>query len=264
MPSSNAVMETGNKKLSKGSSSAEVPEDFKISKKSRRRQRKNAAKAQAASSNLADTGPSPPNHDVIPVDNKPKNWKASLTIAELKALKTEEATKKHNQQFPPRAKRDTDLHTVTKPKKTQQVLPAAEPAQKPKAAPAEKPNKAAPAEKPNKAAPTTEKSKPTLAGKPKRTPVEEPKPVLATTCSDFDQSGILYEMPRAPCGIRGCPVRANHQRRPYLFNEDHRPAMIKMIQSKGDAATRADWNTVDRFFKLHENAGKPANVKPQA
>ena len=240
-------MVNGAEKLLNGVSSPEVPANSNVPKKSRRqRQRKKAAKTQTAPSNPTEAGPSSPKDPIEPVsitdNDKPKNWEASLTIAEIKALKSEEATKKHNQRFPPRAKRDADH--ITKPKKARQVPPAApkaEAVQKPQPAPSQKPKSAA-------------------AKKVKPTPANEVKTVQTTPSSDGDQSGILYSRPLPPCGIRGCPVKADHERRPYVFNEKNRPAMIKMIQNKAHHATEADWRTLDRFFILHELVGKPAKV----
>ena len=233
MASSDATMMNGAEKLSESVSSPQIPDDSNVSKKSRR-QRKNAAKGQTASSkDVADAGPSPPKDTILVTDNKPKNWEASLTIAEIKALRAEEATKKHNQKFPPRAKRDT----VTKPKKARQVPPAA-----PKAEPVQKTNRV---EKTN-------------------APAKKLDPVQTTTSPAAGHSSIRYGQPLPPCGIRGCPVKADHERRPYVFNEEDRPAMIKMIQNKADEATEADWKTLDRFFILHEHIGIPAEVKSQA
>ena len=233
MASPDAPTMNGAEKLSENVSSPQVPDDSNVSKKSRR-QRRNAAKTQAVSSNdVIDAGPSPPKDAISVMENMPRNWEASLTIAEIKALRSEQATKKHNQQFPPRAKRDT----VAKPKKARQVPSAA-----PKAEPVQKTN---PVEK-------------SIA------PAQKPDPVQITTSPAADHSGIRYGQPLPPCGIRGCPVKADHERRPYVFNEEDRPSMIKMIQNKADEATEADWKTLDRFFILHEHIRKPATVISQA
>ena len=160
MAASDAASTNGTDKLSTSVPSPEVSDNSNVSKKNRRQRRK-AAKPQTASPNPTDAGPSPSKEAILVMDKKPKNWEASLTIAEIKVLRAEEATKKHNQQFPPRAKRDT---TATKPKKYRQVPPV--------------PPKAEPAEKP--------KSEPVEKGKPGR--AEKPKPVHSISLGNADRS----------------------------------------------------------------------------
>ncbi|KAL8791370.1 MAG: hypothetical protein Q9195_005908 [Heterodermia aff. obscurata] len=224
MASSDTAMLNGAVKHPENASQPEIADGFNVPKKSRRRQRK-TAQAQSASTSPTDTRPSSPKDALLATDNKPKNWEASLTMAELKALRSEEAAKKHNRQFPPRAKPDPP---VPKPKKARQ-LRSATPKQETQ-----------PGEKISAAAKPTGTSPPT------------------------DNLAIRYEQPLPPCGIRGCPVRAYHERRPYVFNEENRPAMIKMIQNKAGASTEADWSTLDRFFILHGHVGKVAKVEGQA
>ncbi|CAF9935169.1 MAG: hypothetical protein HETSPECPRED_009684 [Heterodermia speciosa] len=226
MASSDTGMVNSAEKNSESVSQPKVEDNHNISKGRRRRQRGTTAQGQTPSTNPANAGSSS-SKDALPItESKPKNWEASLTMAEIKAMKSEEAKKKHNEQFPPRANRDP----VKKPKKARQVAPPAAPNAKP-----------------------VQESNP---GENINAPAQKPA---------MDQSGIRYEQPPPPCGIPGCPVRAYHEPRRYVYNEAARPAMIKMIQRKSnDEASEADWNTLDRFFLLHERFEKAAKGKGRA
>ena len=202
--------------------------------KKNRRQRQKAAKAKAAQhSKHADTIEADQSMTMTPVDKAERSL-ASLTIAEVKALKLEESLKKHNAQNPPKA--------ATAPKKNQKPNPPA------KATTTAQANKNAAPKKDEHATPS---AKAATAAKAKQ-PVQYPAQRNTTiSMPGIEQPPDLLFQRLPPCGIRNCPVLAPHERRPYVFDEPDRPNWVKNIQDKGDAATGNEWDNVDRFFILH-------------
>ena len=76
-----------------------------------RPQRTQATKGNAQGNEFAATAQDTPASSIVTAstnDEKPKEkgWEASLTLAQLKAYKEEQALKAHNKRFPPKPKED--------------------------------------------------------------------------------------------------------------------------------------------------------------
>lgn len=234
-----------------------------------RRQRQKAAKAKAAQDSKHGDATEPPQESsgstTTPVDKVERSL-ASLTIAEVKALRPEESLKKHAAQHPPK--------TVTAPKKNKKANALAKATTSAKANETAAPNKDEQVDPPAKAttaaskeneqanppakATTAAKTKKTKSKKTKKTKQNDKQPADAPVqpTSTMPKPGIeqppdLQFQRLPPCGIRNCPVLAPHERRPYVFNEPDRPNWVKNIQGKGDAATNVEWDNMDRFFIVH-------------
>lgn len=100
--------------------------------------------------------------------------------------------------------------------------------------------------------------------KPKVEGTPEPGTVKATQTKDgrpqhhdtrrpnANGSEPRVERPLPPCGILGCPIKADHERREYKFDEPSRPNLIKHLQARGNKTTAGDRKTIARFLYLHK------------
>ena len=247
--------------------------DAKAPKKSRR-QRQKAAKAKAAQ-DLKHGGTTKADQQTsgstkTPAEKAERSL-ASLTIAEVKALKLEESLKKHYALNPPKAatapkKNEKANHltratTAAKAKKTaapKNDEQASSPAEGTTATAANKitaPKNDEKASSPTKASTTAKaKRKKNVRKKKAKQPVQYQEQGTTTILKPGipQPPGLRFGI--APCGIHNCPVLAPHERRPYVWNEPARPNWVKTIQDKGDTATRRDWDNMDRFFIVHSFA----------
>ena len=149
--------------------------------KKNRRQRQKAAAAKSQVTRSADPAAVTPSSTSLigaSAGEKPKNWKASLSMAKFKILEAEEARKKHEAAHPSRPKAESKDG-----KHGQQNTTA------------------------------TKGSRGMVRQNTKTAPVQ--------------QQGANDPQPRPehllpPCGIRGCPITADHERRPYASDEPNR------------------------------------------
>ena len=115
-----------------------------------------------------------------PEAEKPKGWQASLTLAQLKALKAKEAEEKHRKDHPPRSANLGQANTTG----------------------------------------TSNQRKKNVKG-------------------------------QTPCGLNGCPVKANHGPGPYRPKQPSLPNLIKKIEALGSDASGAELKTLHRFIEVH-------------
>ena len=52
------------------------------------------------------------------------------------------------------------------------------------------------------------------------------------------------------------PFLGTFPNRVMLTPNPHRPNYVKKVQARGDLATKAEWNKVNRFFNLHKAISK--------
>ena len=124
---------------------------------------------------------------------KPKGWQASLTLAQLKALKVKEAEEKHKQNHPPGSANPAHANTTK----------------------------------------TSNQRKKSAKDK-------------------------------TPCGLTGCPVKANHGPRPYRPKEPSLPNLIKKIETLGPDASDAELkHCIDsmRFTRRHQRVSGGAVLR---
>ena len=214
--------------------------------KKNRRQRAAAAAAKAkiqavqpsgtepTSGNIRDSTPCIAKHEPSTADNKPKGWQASLTIADIKAMKAEKARKQREaarcaKQEPKPVPETTHACQIGKDQGRQSC--------------ADKGCQTSPAlQAGNKGIPQEHKDQPQQRAQH----VHNEDHTI-----QFMQPGMFVPS----CGIRRCPVKAFHTRRPYKFNEPGRPYFIKMIQDRAakGIATNKEFEKLDRFFNLHRH-----------
>ena len=154
-------------------------------------------------------------------DDKPKEkgWEASLTLAQLKAYKTEEALKAHNKRFPPKAKQAL----ATANKDTAQTK----------------------AVNTNKAHAGLKNLKTTNQGN------SHWGNVARNGIDSYKAVPDVHQASWSGCGIKGCPVKDKHERRVYAMMDPNRPNLIKKIQAK----FRPEGNevrTLSQFFESHK------------
>ena len=153
---------------------------------------------------------------------KEKGWEASLTMAQLKAYKAEEALKAHNKRFPPKPKAD------------------------PKTA---KPNQAPVKDK------ETANTNKTHAGLKNTKTTNSVNArwanVARNESNNFKAVLVVPQAPCSGCGIKDCPVKDKHERRVYAVKDPNRPNLIKKIQAKFGASEK-EMRTLTHFFEAHK------------
>ena len=142
-------------------------------------------------------------------------------MAQIKILQAEEAIKKHNERFPPKTtatpKKDAPAGNVNKAKatadtKTNDNMKSA--------IPAGITNKA----KPTPAAGTTKEAKlTTMAHNGGNATPASNFTTVARKTKVKQPADLKFQRAPPPCGLPGCPVLADHERRPYVFDEPNRP-----------------------------------------
>lgn len=156
-------------------------------------------------------------------DEKPKEkgWEASMTMAQLKAYKAEEALKAHNKRFPPKPKQDpTPTNTKQAPAKT-------------------------------KTPGLTDgvhaglKNVTTGGGNARWANVAR------TETDNYKPIPVAPQTWVSGCGIEGCRVKAEHERREYAVKDPGRPNLIKKIQAKF-GPDENELKTLTHFFDLHK------------
>ena len=234
MSSSNATMNLSENLLVEDvpSSRFSAMGDLLRAHKRSRHERRKAAKAKATeTTQLAEASSSKL------VDTTKPGWELDLSLANFEKWKAEEAIRKHNEAHPP------------KPRPNLQEAKAGPPDDK------NSKDKSGIWKRVNGKASNSK----TAASSPQTAP--NPLPTQATHAGQATHLPVNISFagpPFAPYGIRNCPVRAQHESGPYRFDELSVPYLIKRIQAKGNLATKADWETVDRFFNLHKVASKEA------
>ena len=192
-----------------------------------RRQRGKATKENTQAMGSAPaaqvTATSASNITSIPNEKpKEKGWEASLTLAQLKAYKDEQAIKAHNARFPPKPKQDP--------------------------APAKTDKAQAKAKK-------TANANQTHAGlKNVMTATQGNARWANVARTEIDGYKAVPAAPQAPCsgcGIKDCPVHDKHERRVYAVMDPTRPNLIKKIQAKF-GPSESELRTLTQFFESHK------------
>lgn len=216
----------------------------KATKKTRRQRAAAAAKSKTqalqspetktASENVRDSTPCVAKNEPSSADSKPKGWQASLTIADIKAMKAEEARKERE------AARCTKSESKPMPETTHACQLGKD---KGRQSCADKGCQTPPAPQ---------------AGNKGIPQKHEDHPQQRAQHMHNEDHTIQFMHPGRcvpSCGIRGCPVKTFHSRRPYKFNEPGRPWFIKMLQERAakGIATNKEFKKLDRFFNLHRH-----------
>ena len=213
-------------------------------KKNRRQRAAAAAKVKslavqplqikATSRNIQESTPCIEGKKPSSANSKPKGWQASLTIADIKAMKAEEARKERE------AARLAKPESKAMPETTHACQTGKE---KGRQSRADKGCQTSPAPQAGK------------KGIPQKHKDQPQQPALHIHSEDHAVQFMHPGMLVPSCGIRRCPVKAFHSRRPYRFNEPGRPYFIKMIQDRAakGMATNKEFEKLDRFFNLHRH-----------
>ena len=149
---------------------------------------------------------------------KPKDWKASLSLAQFKAIEAEEALRKHNERFPPKA--------ATASKKAQNAgkFNNAKPVAPAKMSDRTKPISMGGNAKPMTAAGNSNDIKPTApASNGGEATPDEGFTTVGRKAKVKQPADLKFQRPQPPCGLPGCKVLGPHERRPYRFDEPNRP-----------------------------------------
>lgn len=192
-------------------------------------------------------------------DDKPKGWKASLTIADIKAQKEEEARRKHEvahtrreeqkSEKPERQATQDQQIGKCKARQAQNGIGKGKDPYSQGTSPSQ--------HVPQTSSPNNNNNNNHGAVDNQHTIIEQPQIAQSphSTQSQTDRPTIqfMHQQPLPPCGIPGCPVKAPHERRAYGFKERKRPSFVKLMQGKmkkGTASER-EIEKVGRFFRLH-------------
>ena len=189
---------------------------------------------EAASGNIRDSTPCIAENEPSSADNKPKGWQASLTIADIKAMRAEEARKECE------AARRAKQESKFVPETTHACQIGKDKGRKSCA---------------DKGCQTSPGPQAGNNGIPQE---HNDQPQQRAQHIHNEDHTIQFMHPGRfvpSCGIRGCPVKAFHSRRAYKFNESGRPYFIKMIQDRAakGIATNKEFKKLDRFFNLHRH-----------
>ena len=206
-----------------------------------------------------ETKPSPSSKDIThpsSADDKPKGWRASLTIADIKAQKEEEARMKHEAVHPRRGEQKLETQAINdrqngkvKARQSQDSDGEGKGLHSQGTPPSQARPQSPSQDKNSINENDTIEAYGTVIEQPQI--IQDPRSAQAHTHRAKIQ--FMHQQPLPPCGIYGCPVKAPHERRAYGFKERNRPSFVKMLQSKmnkGRASGR-EQEKVERFFGLH-------------
>lgn len=183
---------------------------------------------------------------------KPKGWQANLTIAHIKEMKIKEAQEKHEKLHPRRTEPKPENAHQKKPFRTQPTTAKGTQKDTPRAQHAvnneqKNVNRGSMPPRAEPAAIIGQQNLMTTKPRAEPASINEQQIVTATA--------PRFEQPLPPCGIRGCPIKAPHERRRYVFNELQRPPLIRIIQEKANwgEASEEEFRKLDAFFNLHRH-----------
>ena len=231
-------------------------------------QRRKAAKARAAEAKAAATKTTQEESFTEAIDQSVPNWRASLTMDQLKELKRKEGQAKHAALHPPRPIKQEGQESAAPVEGSSKVgtspssiesAPKAKDSSMTQAATSLTP-------KPPASSQLNAEAKPFVPGYHGAAQRQYQYPNYSqqasvsnatqnTNDTTYANSNAKAKKARSVvsgCGFKDCPVKASHAARVYKVDDPQFPNFIKKTRADHDKGEYVSFAKHDAFFKVHE------------